>query len=80
MKLIAINEKQWTNDVMREAIRAAARSRKPFTILAKNGEFYATHTIDYSGGERYPKLIRVEGPDLLGLDLAPLVAPREGKR
>ncbi len=76
MKLIAMNDKQWTADVMREAIRAAARFRKPFTILAKSGEFYATHTIDYSGGERYPKLIRVEGsPDLLGLDLAPLVPP-----
>jgi predicted metalloprotease with PDZ domain len=76
MKLIAVNGKQWTDDVMREAIRAAARSRAPIEILAKNGEFYSTYKVDYRGGERTPKLVRVEGtPDLLGRDLAPLVPP-----
>ena len=76
MKLIAVNGKQWTDDVMREAIRAAARSHTPIEILTKNGEFYTTHKVDYRGGERYPKLVRVEAsPDLLDRDLAPLVPP-----
>jgi predicted metalloprotease with PDZ domain len=76
VKLIAVNGRQWTEDVMHEAIRAAARSRAPIEILAKNGEFYATYKIDYRGGERYPKLVRVEGsPDLLDQDLAPRVPP-----
>ena len=74
MKLMAVAGRQWTADAMRDAIRAAARSRHPFEILAKNGEFYGSHTISYTGGERYPKLVRVEGtPDLLGKDLTPLV-------
>jgi len=81
MKLIAVNGKQWTDDVLREAIRAAARSRAPIEILAQNGEFYATYKIDYKGGERYPKLVRVEGaPDLLSRDLAPLAATGSGTK
>ena len=81
MKLMAVAGRQWTADAMRDAIRAAARSRHPFEILAKNGEFYGSHTISYTGGERYPKLVRVEGtPDLLGKDLTSLVpAVRAGK-
>jgi predicted metalloprotease with PDZ domain len=76
MKLIAVNGKQWTEQVLHEAIRAAARSRAPIEILAKNGEFYSTHKVEYRGGERFPKLIRVEGtPDLLSRDLTPLVPP-----
>ncbi len=74
MKLMAVNGKQWTDDILREAIRAAARSKAPIEILAKNGEFYETYKIDYRGGERYPKLVRVDGAaDLLSRDLAPLV-------
>ncbi len=76
MKLIAVNGKQWTEDVLREAIRSAARSKAPIEILARNGEFYATHKVAYTGGERYPRLVRVEGsPDLLSQDLAPLAKP-----
>jgi hypothetical protein len=42
-------------------------------LLIKNGEFYEVHRVDYSGGERYPHLMRAEGtPDLLSQVLAPL--------
>jgi predicted metalloprotease with PDZ domain len=73
MTLVAIQGRQWTADVMREAIRAAARSKKPIEVLAKNGDFYASYLINYTGGERYPSLIRVkDSADLLSQDLAPL--------
>ena len=81
MKLIAVNGKQWTEDVLREAIRAAARSKAAIEILAKNGDFYATYKVGYSGGERYPKLVRVEGSvDLLSQDLTPLVPAGSGTK
>ncbi len=82
MKVMAVNGRQFTPDVIHEAISAAARSRKPIEILAKNGDFFATYRVEYAGGERYPKLERVSGsPDLLGADLTPLVAPPEsGKK
>jgi len=81
MKLVAVNGRQWTEDVLREAIRAAARSRAPIEILTKNGDFYATRRVDYRGGERYPKLVRLEGtPDLLDRDLAPLVPAVSGTK
>jgi len=76
MKVIAVNGKQFTPDVIREAIRAAARSRNPIEVLTKNGEFYGTYRVSYAGGERYPKLVRVAGAsDLLDRDLAPHTGP-----
>jgi predicted metalloprotease with PDZ domain len=82
MKLIAVNGRQWSADVMHEAIRAAARSRGAIELLARNGDFFATYRVDYTGGERYPRLVRIKGsPDLLDADLASLVpAPPGGKK
>jgi predicted metalloprotease with PDZ domain len=78
MKVIALNGKQFTPDVIHDAIKAAARTRKPIEILTKNGEFYATFRVTYTGGERYPKLMRVAGaPDLVGRDLQPLTGTAE---
>ena len=75
MKLIAVNGRQWTVEVMREAARAASHSTKPIELLAQNGEFYATYRVDYHGGERYPRLVRESGkPDLLTEDLSPRAA------
>ena len=74
MKLIAINGKEWSDDVQHDAIRTASRSRSPIEFLAKNGDFYSTHRVEYTGGERYPRLDRAPGPDLLDEDLAPLAS------
>jgi hypothetical protein len=56
--------------VLREAVKATAQ--RPVELLIKNGEFYETHRLDYSGGERYPHLVRDESaPDLLTQVIAP---------
>jgi hypothetical protein len=35
-------------------------------LVAKNGDYFSTHKVDYRGGERYPHLERMNGkPDLL---------------
>ena len=71
MKVTAVNGRKWTAKVIREAIRAAARTKGMIEILAQNGDFYAPYRINYLGGERYPCLVRVTGlPDLLGTTLA----------
>jgi hypothetical protein len=45
--------------VLREAVAA----RKPVDLLVKNGEYYQTIHVDYTGGEKYPHLVRVAGSD-----------------
>lgn len=72
VKLIAVNNRQFTSTVLREAVQATA-SGKPIELLVKNGEFYETHRIDYRGGERYPHLVRDNArPDILSQVTAPL--------
>jgi predicted metalloprotease with PDZ domain len=62
VRLIAVNNRQFTSTVLREAVQAG----KPVDLLIRNGEFYETHRIAYTGGERYPHLVRDESkPDLL---------------
>jgi hypothetical protein len=58
-KLIAVNGRQFTPTVLREAVAA----RKPLDLLVKNGEYYETHHVDYTDGEKYPHLVRAAGTD-----------------
>jgi len=78
MKLVAINGRRWTHDIIREAIRAS--SKQPVELLVENGDYYRSYRLDYSGGERFPKLER-DGPkpDLLTKIIAPL-APANTRR
>jgi predicted metalloprotease with PDZ domain len=73
-KVIAVNGRQHTSTVLREAIDAAEKNGKPIDLLIKTGDYYETHRVDYHGGQRYPHLIRDESkPDLLAQITAPLV-------
>ena len=68
VKLIAVNSRQFTPTVLREAIAAG----KPVDLLIKTGEYYETHRVDYRGGLRYPHLIRdTANPDLLSEIIKP---------
>ena len=70
VKVIAVNGRQYTPTVLREAV---AR-KQPVELLVKDGEFYRTFRIDYTGGERYPHLVRDGStPDLLSQIIAPKV-------
>jgi len=61
-KLIAVNNRQFTPTVLREAVEKAG----PLELLIRNGEYYQTYRVDYRGGERYPHLVRDgSAPDLL---------------
>jgi hypothetical protein len=65
MKLLAVNGRRWSKDVLRDGIRETRRG-KPLELLVENGEFFQTYKLDYAGGERYPHLEREMGkPDVL---------------
>lgn len=66
MKLIAVNGRKWSKEVVRSAIKAAKTATEPLDLLVENGEFFKSYPVDYHGGERYPHLERDSArPDLL---------------
>jgi predicted metalloprotease with PDZ domain len=66
MKLIAVNGRKWSKDVVRAALRASVHSQQPLSLLAENGEYYSTYQVNYHEGERYPHLVREDGqPNIL---------------
>ncbi|HEV2715259.1 MAG TPA: M61 family peptidase [Terriglobales bacterium] len=73
MKLVAVNGRRWSKHVLRDALRASLEKEQRFDLLVENAEFFKTYSITYSGGEKYPHLLRAEGPDLLSNILSPLV-------
>lgn len=66
MKVIGVNGRRFSTDVLRDALKAAKSSDTPIELLVENDEYYKTYKLDYHGGERYPHLVRDESkPDLL---------------
>jgi predicted metalloprotease with PDZ domain len=58
VKLIAVDGRQYTPEVLRDALHASKTAPGPLELLVKDGEFYSTHRVDYHEGERYPHLER----------------------
>ena len=65
MKLVAVNGRRWSKDVLREALRETKNSNRPLELLMENREFFKTYPVNYHGGEQYPHLERADGEDLL---------------
>jgi len=78
MKLVAVNGRRWTPELLRTAITAAKTDTAPIELLVENQDYFKTCKVDYHGGERYPHLERdAAKPDLLTEILKPLTpAPR----
>ncbi len=72
MKVVAVNGKKFSADVLRDALREGKNSSAPFELLAESTDYYKTYKIDYHGGEKYPRLERDESkPDVLGNIIKP---------
>jgi predicted metalloprotease with PDZ domain len=70
MRVVAVNDRAFTPDLLRDALKAGKNGTQPIRLLVLNDDYYKTCTIDYHGGERFPHLVRQEDkPDLLD-DLA----------
>src|ERR1700683_672973 len=66
MKVVAVNGRVYTHDLLNDAIKASKDSANPIVLLVIVDDYYKTCTIDYHGGERYPHLQRDESkPDYL---------------
>ncbi|MGA8493366.1 MAG: M61 family peptidase [Terriglobales bacterium] len=72
MKLIAINGRAWSRDVLLDALRASQDSKQSIDLLVENAKFFKTYSIAYHDGIRSPHLERAEGGDVLGEILTPL--------
>ncbi|HTA50103.1 MAG TPA: M61 family peptidase [Verrucomicrobiae bacterium] len=66
MKLIAVNGRHYSPEVLRDALRTGKTSTAPLELLVENTDYFKTYALDYHGGERYPHLVRDDSkPDLL---------------
>ena len=66
MKVIGVNGRVYTHDLLEDAIKAAKDSAQPITLLVVNDDYINTATVKYNGGSRYPHLVRDEPkPDYL---------------
>jgi len=77
MKLVAVNGRKWTPEVVQAALKASKTAPEPIELVAEDGESVRTYRADYHGGERFPHLERDAGkPDVLTAVLQPLAGRR----
>jgi len=73
MKLIAVNERKFSPDIMRAALKAAQENHRPIALLVENAQFFQTYSVPYFEGEQNAHLERVvDQPDILSEILKPL--------
>jgi predicted metalloprotease with PDZ domain len=60
MKVIGVNGRVYSHDLLEDAIKASKDSSQPISLLVVNDDYINTATINYHGGERYPHLVRDE--------------------
>jgi predicted metalloprotease with PDZ domain len=66
MKVVAINGRRFTPEILRDAVKSAKGGTGTIDLLVENSDYYKTYKLDYHGGEMYPHLVRDESkPDLL---------------
>ena len=66
MKLVAVNGRRFSPEILRDAVKATKTGNAPLDLLVENTDYYKTYKIDYHGGEKYPHLVRDDSkPDLL---------------
>jgi predicted metalloprotease with PDZ domain len=80
MKLVAVNTRRFSPEVLEEALAASKKPNQPITLLIENGDFFQAYTLDYREGARHAHLERLKNePDLLSKILAPLTGAAEKK-
>ncbi|MFZ0820185.1 MAG: hypothetical protein WAM91_08955 [Candidatus Acidiferrales bacterium] len=75
MRILTVNGKGWSPDVLHDAVRAAKTGMGTIDLQADNEGYTRAnnYSLNYHGGELYPHLVRDDSkPDLLGQILKPL--------
>ena len=66
MKVVGVDGRVYSPDLLEDAIKAAKDSTAPITLLVVDDDYFRTSTIEYHGGERHPHLVRIDAkPDYL---------------
>ena len=66
MKIISVNGRGWSGEVLQAAIASAKNSTTAIEVVVENGSFHQTYKLNYHGGARYPHLERDSSkPDVL---------------
>jgi hypothetical protein len=63
MKIVAVNGRRATDDLLRDVIRNSKESSGPIELITENDGYFKVLKIDYHGGERHPHLVRSTGTD-----------------
>jgi predicted metalloprotease with PDZ domain len=75
-KLMGVNQRVYSADLLRRAIVDAETSQQPIHLLTLTDGFYADFLVDYHQGLRFPHLTRIDRkPDLL----TTIVRPRRAE-
>jgi len=61
MKIVAIDDREFTPDAWQAAVKATSSSFAPLVLLVNHSGYYRDITLTYHGGLKYPHLIRVKG-------------------
>lgn len=71
--ILAVNGREYSDDLLKSAIREAKATRQPIQLLTKEGDLYRTVALNHFEGLRYPALEKVgSGPSTLDALLRPL--------
>jgi hypothetical protein len=66
MKLIAVNGRRYSPEVLMDALRESVNSKQPIELLLENDDYFKSYALEYHDGPRYPHLVRDESkPDTL---------------
>ncbi len=77
MKVIGVNGRVYTQELLDEAVKGSKDSTQPITLLAVDDDYIRTFAINYHGGERHPHLVQASGqPDYLDELIKPHAASK----
>ena len=77
MRILAVNNQQFSADVLEYAVKRAQHSTAPISLIVTQTGWYQTLSLDYHEGIRYPHLERITGvPDMLAAIAAPRATPQ----
>jgi len=72
MKVIAVNERSFSSQALRDALTEGKTSSAPLELVIENSDRFHTYKLDYHQGEKYPHLVRDESkPDVLSEIIKP---------
>ena len=79
MTVLAVNGRKFTPEIFNQALIATKAGSEPIELIVESDDYFKTVRIDYHGGPRYPRLVRIEGkPDLLS-EIIKAHAPQAGR-